>query len=351
VNVVDSRGELLPLVDIIRQLEQSGATTADMMTIFGLEAGPAMQALVSQGSDALGNLTRELENSGGTAEQIASTQMEGLNGAVMGLKSAVEGLMLAIADTGLLDAATRLVERLTSLTQSAGNANPALLKTATVIGGVAAAAGPAVWVTGKLASGLSTTAAVGARVATTTALLTGRTLMLIPAVNRAVAGYRNMNLAFAANATLSTRLGAALRSQILLWRQQAAAAGVSTARIILVSAATKIWAAAQWLLNAAMRANPIGLIITGIMLLVGAAVLAYKRFDWFRNIVDSAWSTIRNAAAAAWEVIGPILTRIASVLVTVVGTALRWYAAYARFVFTTVWTIIKTAWAIIQPIF
>src|SRR5690606_17188308 len=83
VNVVDSRGELPPLVDINRQLEQAGATTADMMTIFGLEAGPAMQALVSQGSNALGNLTRELENSGGTAEQIASTQMEGLNGAVM----------------------------------------------------------------------------------------------------------------------------------------------------------------------------------------------------------------------------------------------------------------------------
>src|SRR5690606_16081442 len=173
-----------------------------------------------------------------------------------------------------------------------------------------------------------------------------------------VTGLRNVNAAMAANATMSTRLGAALRSQIMLWRQQAAATGVSTGRIILnaaaqkiAAAATRLWAIAQGIFNAVMRANPLMLIVTAIMLVVGAVILAYKRFDWFRNLVDRVWAGIQSAISTAWGFIKPIFDQIASILVTVVGTALRWYWAYVKFVFTTVWTIIQNAWAIIQPIF
>ncbi|MFW5420854.1 phage tail tape measure protein [Nocardiopsis sp. CNT-189] len=49
VSVTDSKGQLLPLVDIIGQLEGAGASTADMMDDLRVEAGPAMQALVSRG--------------------------------------------------------------------------------------------------------------------------------------------------------------------------------------------------------------------------------------------------------------------------------------------------------------
>jgi len=344
VNVVDSKGELLPLTDIIRQLEKSGAKTADMMTIFGLEAGPAMQALVSQGSGALGQLTKDLENSGGTAQRIADTQMEGLNGSLKELQSAFEGLMLAIADTGLLAGATSLVNKLTELTSAAGNANPELLKYGVIAGGIAAAIGPATWATGKLASGVGT--------------VVGGVQRAVAPIGNFVTGLRNVNAAMAANATMSTRLGAALRSQIMLWRQQAAATGVSTGRIILnaaaqkiAAAATRLWAIAQGIFNAVMRANPLMLIVTAIMLVVGAVILAYKRFDWFRNLVDRVWAGIQSAISTAWGFIKPIFDQIASILVTVVGTALRWYWAYVKFVFTTVWTIIQNAWAIIQPIF
>lgn len=43
--------------------------------------------------------------------------------------------------------------------------------------------------------------------------------------------------------------------------------------------ATKALAAAQWLLNAAMVANPIGLIITGVALLIGYILLAVDAYD------------------------------------------------------------------------
>lgn len=69
---------------------------------------------------------------------------------------------------------------------------------------------------------------------------------------------------------------------------------LSTGRVVaygiasrVVSGATKLWAGAQWLLNAAMAANPIGLVIAGVALLVGGLILLYKKSDTARKIIDS----------------------------------------------------------------
>jgi hypothetical protein len=62
----------------------------------------------------------------------------------------------------------------------------------------------------------------------------------------------------------------------------------------LIAAATKVWAAMQWLLNAAMSANPIGLAIIAIGVLIGVFVLLYKKVGWFRNAVQAVWSWIKT---------------------------------------------------------
>lgn len=69
----------------------------------------------------------------------------------------------------------------------------------------------------------------------------------------------------------------------------AAASGVATG-------ATGAQAGAQRGLNAAMRANPIGAIITVLTLLVGGIVLAYNKSETFRNIIDGLWGAIKTAA-------------------------------------------------------
>lgn len=114
VNAVDSAGNLRPLHNIVGQLEKSGASTADMMTIFGQRAGPAMSALVDQGAGRLRKLTTNLEDSGGMAEKVAKTQMEGLRGQLTTLKSAWEGLMIAVGDKGALSFATTVIGSLAS---------------------------------------------------------------------------------------------------------------------------------------------------------------------------------------------------------------------------------------------
>lgn len=58
--------------------------------------------------------------------------------------------------------------------------------------------------------------------------------------------------------------------------------------------AAKVWVGVQWLLNTALAANPIGLIVIGIAALVAGFILAYRHSETFRKIVDGA---MRGVAA------------------------------------------------------
>jgi hypothetical protein len=65
--------------------------------------------------------------------------------------------------------------------------------------------------------------------------------------------------------------------------------------------ATKLWTIGVWAFNAAMDANPITLIIIGIVALVAAVIYAYNKFGWFRTAVQAAWAGIQTAALWAWN--------------------------------------------------
>lgn len=53
--------------------------------------------------------------------------------------------------------------------------------------------------------------------------------------------------------------------------------------------ASKAVAAAQWVLNAAMAANPIGLVVIAIAALVAGFIIAYKKSETFRKIVNGVF--------------------------------------------------------------
>ncbi|MFJ4550316.1 phage tail tape measure protein [Streptomyces sp. NPDC088817] len=71
-------------------------------------------------------------------------------------------------------------------------------------------------------------------------------------------------------------------------------------RMIAAAVAEGVLTAAQWLLNVAMNANPLGLIILGIAALVAGIVLAYNKIGWFRDFCDGAFKVI--GAAIGWVV-------------------------------------------------
>ncbi|MFJ6438543.1 phage tail tape measure protein [Streptomyces sp. NPDC091416] len=87
---------------------------------------------------------------------------------------------------------------------------------------------------------------------------------------------------------------------------------------------TRAWAAAQAIFNAVMALNPITLIIIGVVALGAALVIAYKKSETFRAIVQGAWAGIKAGWTALWEQglkpgFGYLMTGL-----TAIGTAASW---------------------------
>lgn len=80
----------------------------------------------------------------------------------------------------------------------------------------------------------------------------------------------------------------------------ALAAGFAAYALVMktVTVVTKLWAAAQAALNFILDANPIGIVIIAIAALAAGIIYAYKHSETFRNIVQSAWTTIQLATDA-----------------------------------------------------
>lgn len=140
---------------------------------------------------------------------------------------------------------------------------------------------------------------------------------------RAAAAFAGMALSATVNAarTAVAWVGAQTRSAIATGRATLAMVAQRTA-MVGAAIATRAMAAGQWILNAAMRANPIGLIITGLVALGAGLVLAYKKSATFRMIVQGAMRGVMVAvravgAAGMWlwrNALAPALRGIGSVV-------------------------------------
>lgn len=112
LQVKDAEGNFVGFSSIIEQLEKAGITATESLELFGLRAGPGMQALVSQGSAALKEMEEKLRNSGGRADEVAAKMEAGIGGAIRSLASAWEGFKIALGG-GLEGAATEALKYFT----------------------------------------------------------------------------------------------------------------------------------------------------------------------------------------------------------------------------------------------
>lgn len=80
-------------------------------------------------------------------------------------------------------------------------------------------------------------------------------------------------------------------------------AGGFVAWITKIVTGTKLWTMAQAALNLVMSANPITLIIAGIVALVAIILYLWNTNEGFRNAVIAIWNAIKQAFITAWEAI------------------------------------------------
>lgn len=74
----------------------------------------------------------------------------------------------------------------------------------------------------------------------------------------------------------------------------------------VAAGAAKVWAGAQWLMNASLLASPITWIVVGIVALIAVIVLIATKTNWFQRAWSAAWGWIKTAAKNTWEFIQKI---------------------------------------------
>lgn len=108
---------------------------------------------------------------------------------------------------------------------------------------------------------------------------------------------------------------------ILSKARAAITGGAATAALIAHAVAAKASAAAQWLLNIAMDANPVALVVIAIVALVAILAALYTKNETVRNALNGAWNQIKaivipainsivNGVKALWSIVSQIGTQI-----------------------------------------
>lgn len=99
------------------------------------------------------------------------------------------------------------------------------------------------------------------------------------------------------------QLGMATASAVSLVALKAQTVGTLTHSVVSKASAvaTGAWTAAQWLLNAALTANPIGLVVVALAALGAALVIAWNKSETFRAVITAGWDAIKNATGDVWD--------------------------------------------------
>lgn len=96
-------------------------------------------------------------------------------------------------------------------------------------------------------------------------------------------------------------------------------------------------AAAQWALNVALTANPIGIVIAVIVALVGVLVLAWNKSKTFRTVITSVFNGIKSVITTDMNIVKKVITTVINAVKAV------WHGGWngIKRIFSNAWNGIK----------
>lgn len=123
--------------------------------------------------------------------------------------------------------------------------------------------------------------------------------------------------------------------------------------------------AAQWLMNTAMNANPMGLIVAGIAALVAAFVILWNKSEGFRNFWIGLWGKIKTVAqpvieslskwfSEAWDKIKEIWAPVSEFFTNLFNGVVESVKPIIDSIgnaFREAWELIKVVWDLVAPYF
>jgi TP901 family phage tail tape measure protein len=319
----DQHGKIKSLADISQILNTATSKMTQQQKlmalemIFGSDAIRAAAVLTGEGKKGFEDMATAMGKV--TAQEVAAKRLDNTAGAIEQLKGSAETAAISLG-TALLPALTKIAK---ALTQAAN------------------------WFNG-LSAGTKETI-------TNVALVTAGILLLV------------------GTAVKIFQFAKAVQAVVIAMKAW-------TIWTNIVKAATAAWTAVQWALNAALFANPIGLIILAVLALIAVIVLIATKTTWFQTLWRVVWGAIKTAAGAvadwfmnsvvplfksawdkisgffnaAWKVIKGILDFFIGgfrLWWSIVGPIIRGIGSVFKAAFGVIASVVKLAWSIISAVF
>ncbi|MGL5964407.1 MAG: phage tail tape measure protein, partial [Fusobacteriaceae bacterium] len=283
ISIQDSAGNFRKMQDILSDVNKATSKLTDVQkkqalsSIFGVEAMKGVNIVMAKGKTAVDEFENSLNNSAGTAQKMANTQLGGLSGAMTLFDSTVDSILLSVGE--------QLAPSLQSLAESfIRNKEPIIAFASTM---------------GDLAILLMTT------VTESFGIITNLITTLSPVLAGLTAGFLFYKAVVIATNLYTLGFAATMQTLGIVTtfmdlKQKLFNGGLKTTGVM-----TSLLTAKQWALNIALNANPIGLIVGAVAALVAGGILLYKNFDKIKESAMALWEGLTKV----WNSLTKIFTK------------------------------------------